>query len=125
MDRRLKAALRGVAVAGGVFAMAGFAFWGVKTGISVAIGALIAVSNLYVLARIVSGLLPNAAPGSNKGWAALAMVKLLALFAIVFFLIDRGFVQAIPLMFGFGALPIGIAIASMMSDRTRDDSSGG
>jgi hypothetical protein len=125
MDRRLKAALRGVAVAGGVFALAGFAFWGVKTGFSVAVGAFIAVANLYVLARIVAGLLPNSQGGSTKGWAAFAMLKLLALFAIVFFLIDRGFVQAIPLMFGFGALPIGIAIASMMSDRTRDDNSAG
>lgn len=121
-DPRMRAAIVAVAVVGACFtAFAAFAF-SLGTAFSVGVGATIATLNLWILARIMRALMPaegeNAQPGANKGWALAALLKMLGLFAGVWILMSRHLVEPLPLLCGFGALPIGIAIGSMVSDRT-------
>jgi hypothetical protein len=43
---------------------------------------------------------------------------MLALLALAWLLMRHGIVSPLPMLIGFGALPIGIAIGSLVSDRT-------
>jgi hypothetical protein len=115
-----------VALTGATFALAALALFGLSAAVSVAVGAGLATVNLWALARIVAALLPDEADGPTGGsrgasgsvaWALLGIVKMFALFAVVWLLMRHGFVSAVPMLVGFGALPIGIAIGSLVSDR--------
>jgi hypothetical protein len=122
IDARLRTAVRSVALAGSVMALVGAAFMGLKTGLSVAVGAGIAAGNLWALARIVAALLPSdstsASVQSRAGWALLALLKMGGLFAVVWLLMRYGVVSPLGMLVGFMALPIGIAIGSLVSDRS-------
>ena len=48
----------------------------------------------------------------------LAVVKMLGLVAVVWLLMRHGVASPIPMVVGLGALPIGIAIGSLVSDRS-------
>jgi hypothetical protein len=96
--------------------------WSVRAGISAAVGATIAASNLWVLARIIGATARPDASKSALAWAMLALVKMLGLFALVWLLIRWGIAQPLPLVLGYGALPIGIAVGSVVSDRTEPPS---
>lgn len=125
MDPRLRAAMVGVAAAGGAFAIVGAAAWSLRIGGSVLLGAALAVTNLWVLARIVRAVTAGARPGAGgKLWVLIALLKLLVLFAVVWGLITRDLVEPVALMAGFGALPIGVAIGSLVSDRAARSASG-
>ena len=130
MDPRLRTAIAAVAVAGGAFSATALLFFGLATALSVAVGAAIAVGNLWALARIISALLPSAAEGaraqSRGGWALLAGLKMFGLVGGVWLLMRHGMVSPLPMLAGFGALPIGIAIGSLVSDRSapREDQAG-
>jgi hypothetical protein len=122
LDARLRTAVRSVAVAGAAMALGTAAFAGLRTGLSVAVGAAIAAGNLWALARIVAALLPSDSTGastqSRAGWALLALLKMGGLFAVVWLLMRYGVVSPLGLLVGFMALPIGIAIGSLVSDRS-------
>ena len=101
-------------------------------------GLAIATANLWALARVVAALLPTDAPtdapaadgtegprtGRGPGprgfaaWSLLAALKMVGLVALVWLLMRRGVVSPLPMLVGFGALPIGIAIGSLVSDRS-------
>jgi hypothetical protein len=121
-DGRMRAALGAVAITGAGLSLGSAAVFGVATAFGVAVGGAIATANLWALARIVAALLPDDAPGSNAqsraGWALVAMLKMLGLVAGVWLLMRHGVVSALPMLVGFGALPIGIAIGTLVSDRT-------
>jgi hypothetical protein len=126
LDARLRASLVAVALTGATFALVALAFFGPSAGLSVAVGAGLATVNLWTLARIVAALLPDEAGGPTGGargasgavaWALLGIVKMFALFAVVWLLVRHEVVSAVPMLVGFGALPIGIAIGSLVSDR--------
>jgi hypothetical protein len=110
--------------AAAVLALFGFAFAGVPAGLSVALGGGLAVGNLWILARIVSELLPTDRAGaeaqSRGGWALVAVLKILGLLAVAWLLMRHApaIVSPLPLLVGFAALPIGIAIGSLVSDRS-------
>ncbi|MEI7892938.1 MAG: ATP synthase subunit I [Myxococcales bacterium] len=122
MDGRLRVAMGSVAVAGGVLAVVGVLEWGAHVGFSVAVGAGLATGNLWVLSRIVSTLLPRESSevqaGAARMWGVVALVKMAALFGGVWLLMGHGLVSPLALTVGFGALPIGIAIGSLVSDRS-------
>jgi hypothetical protein len=113
--------IRAVATAGVVLVLFALAFAGAGPALSVAGGAGLATGNLWLLARIVSGLLPDDRPGaeaqSRGGWALVAVLKMLGLLALAWLLMRHGIVSPLPMLVGFGALPIGIAIGSLVSDR--------
>ncbi len=121
-DARLQTSIRAVAVAGLVLTLFGAAFAGVRAGISVALGATLAAGNLWLLARIVTELLPGDSAGaeaqSRAGWALVAVLKMFGLLALAWLLMRHGIVSPLPMLVGFGALPIGIAIGSLVSDRS-------
>jgi hypothetical protein len=121
LDPRMCTALAAVAAFGGMFAIGAGSAWGLRTATSVAVGALIALLNLYGLARILSSLVGgHASEGeSNPGlMGVLAVVKICGLFGGVWLLMARHLVDPIPLVVGWGALPIGITIGSLVSDKT-------
>jgi hypothetical protein len=121
-DARLRASLRMVLWAAGALTLFGFAFAGVQAGLSVALGGALAAGNLWILARIVSELLPTDSAGaeaqSRGGWALVAVLKILGLLAVAWLLMRHAIVAPLPMLVGFGALPIGIAIGSLVSDRS-------
>jgi hypothetical protein len=117
----MRRCLAAVAIAGGVMTVCAFAVADRSSAFSVAVGAGVATGNLWILARIVHALLPRNAEGaraqSRAGWALVASLKMVALIGGVWLLMRHGVVAPISMMLGFGALPIGIAIGSLVSDR--------
>ena len=83
----------------------------------VAVGCLAAASNLYALAKIVRALTEPGASKSVAGWSIAFGLKLLLLFGGLWLLLSWGVVTALPLAVGYGTLPIGIAIGSLVSDK--------
>jgi hypothetical protein len=118
-DPNLKAAYVAVCAAGGLlFAGAGVAY-GVRTMMAVGIGACLALSNLWVLERLVVAYLK-----ANGGrWAAIATVKAGILFALVAILVKSGAVAVLPVVAGFGALPLGVVFSSIMPIPSRSEES--
>ena len=119
LDPRMRTAIAGVASFGAMFAIGGAVGWGARTGLSVAAGATVAVLNLYGLAKILGALVGGRAEGDEASgmWGMFAVVKVFALFGGVWLLMTTNLVDPLPLVVGWGALPVGIAIASLMSDR--------
>jgi hypothetical protein len=129
LDAQLRASIVSVAAAGAGLAFVTLALFGVSAAFSVAVGSAIATGNLWALARIVSALLPRDAGGGDGGdggdgdahntgaWALVGVLKMLGLFVVVYLLMRHEIVSPIPMLAGFGALPIGIAIGSLVSHR--------
>jgi hypothetical protein len=122
LEPRLRVALVSVALAGSVMGLGAAAVVGLGAGFSVVVGAGLAVGNLWTLARIVSALLPSDAESasvqSRAAWALVAMLKMGGLFAVSWLLMRHGVVSPLAMLVGFMALPIGIAIGSLVSDRS-------
>jgi hypothetical protein len=96
-----------VAVVGVLLAAAGLAFFGIRAAGSVLIGALVALGNLWVLARAVKNLLA----GGQAKWAGVAFLKFLVLLAVTYGLVKSGVIDPLTLAVGFGSLPLGILVA--------------
>jgi hypothetical protein len=128
-DARLRTSLGAVVIAGAALALLALAFASVGAGLSVLAGAALAAGNLWLLARIVAELLPSDRAGaeaqSRGGWALVAVLKMFGLVAIAWLLMRHGIVSPMPMLIGFGALPIGIAIGSLVSDRNAPPESDG
>ncbi len=90
--------------------------------LSVATGAALACANLWVMARVVSALLPEDAAGAARqsrfAWALVAALKMAALLGVMWLLMRQGFVSPLAMLVGLLSLPIGIAIGSLVSDRS-------
>lgn len=118
LDARMRTSIATVAVVGLAFTLVALLVFGPLTAFSVAVGAAIAAGNLWALARIIAALMPGeGAPSNGAAWALLGVLKMFALVVVVWLLMRHGVVSALPMMAGFGALPIGIAIGSLVSDR--------
>jgi hypothetical protein len=121
LDTRLRASLAAVALCGIPLTLGAWVLLGPRAAFSVATGAAIAAGNLWALARIVTALLAGngdqALPSSAGAWSLLALLKMFGLFAIVWLLMRFAAVSPMAMLVGFGALPMGIAIGSLVSDR--------
>jgi hypothetical protein len=114
-DARLVTAMVVVGSLGTLMAVTAAFTWGARMAFSVGAGAAIATSNLYVLSRIVLAMVRG---GAGAGaWSVIALTKMLFLFGGIWLLMTRGLVDAMGLVVGYGALPIGIAIGSIVSDK--------
>lgn len=117
----MRTSIAAVALVGAGLALVALVIFGMSTALSVAVGGAIAAGNLWALARIIAALLPDAAHSArsqNKAaWALLAVLKMFGLIVAVWLLMRHGVVSPLPMVVGFGALPIGIAIGSLVSDR--------
>jgi hypothetical protein len=125
-DARLRTSLVTVAVSGLVLASFALPSFGAASAFSVAAGAALATGNLWALARIVVELLPDERSGAhatqhaakNKApWVLVALLKMFGLLAVAWLLMRHGVVSPAPMLVGFGSLPIGIAIGTLVSDR--------
>ena len=139
----------GAAVLGVVLTGAALAVFGTRTGLSVAVGALIAVANLVMMSAIVRAVLrpgdaeaeaetsasanadgdakadeseheeeavDHAAAGSRgaAAWGAFGLLKILVLFGGIYVLLTKHLVDPMPLVVGYGVLPLGIAASSLL-----------
>jgi hypothetical protein len=125
LDPRMRASILGVAAIGATFAAGAFAGFGARAGVSVATGAVIAVANLYFLARIVGALLGGRVDGNpNAGlWGIFGVLKIVILFGGVWLLFSSNLVDPISLVVGWGALPVGITLGTLFSDKADRDGS--
>jgi hypothetical protein len=79
-------------------------FYGARTAVGAAIGALLAVGNLWGLARLVRIYLYS----DGLTWGLVGLVKVAALCGLLFYLVTRGHVSVEALVAGYAALPLGI-----------------
>lgn len=122
-DRLLTAALTVGSVA---IMLGGLVAWrfGARAGISALTGGGLATLNLYLLARSIGRVLADDKDLSAKKRALRgfgALFRLIALYAVVTFLLAGRWVDAIPFGVGYLCLPVGIVIASLLSDRKEAD----
>jgi hypothetical protein len=121
LDPRIKTALVSVGGFAVIFAIAAGATWGAREALSVAAGGVVAVLNLYGLARILGALLGARTGTTNDTesglWGVFAVFKVVGLFGGVWLLMSSKLVDPIALVVGWGALPVGIAVASVFSDK--------
>jgi hypothetical protein len=106
-------AIRMVALVGAFGTVLGLVATGLHDGIGIACGAALATVNLWAFARVVSAFLRTA--GRSVPWAAVAVVKMLALFALAYALMKRGLAPPIALGLGYLALPVGITLAQLFA----------
>ena len=84
---------------------------GGRAALGVGVGVAAAVSNLWVIGRVVRGFLTG---GGSKGlWFVVVLVKLSLLFGGLYWLLGTGWVDLMPIIIGYGALPIGIVLAQL------------
>ena len=93
------------------------ALWlgGMKPARSVAIGAAIAAGNLWLLAQMVRAFLVQ--KGRSAPWGIVAVLKFVVLFSAMYVLVKMHVVDILPFAIGFGALPVGIVFAQLLSTR--------
>ncbi len=112
---QFSAALRGVAGT----ALAGTALAAIvsswRAALSVGLGGLAAVVNLWLLGLLVARWLGS--EGKAGPWALIGLVKFTALVALFCGLVAWKLVRPIPLILGFGALPIGIVLGQLVAAR--------
>lgn len=105
----MNAAYVSVAISGAFLLVGGGVWFGVRASSGIALGVVLAVSNLWVLERLVRAYLD-----SERGrWAIVAVVKAAAILGMVALLVKAGAVDVGALAAGYGALPLGIVIAGL------------
>lgn len=129
-------AAKAAAVLGAIFALAALSLYGTRAAFSVLIGAGIAVANLLTMRAIIRALIQAPAEEEHKSedgkdeptpdhkgagrrggvaWGFFAAFKILILFGGVWILLTRNLVDPMPLVVGYGVLPLGIAASSLWS----------
>jgi hypothetical protein len=127
-------AAKAAAILGGIFALAALGLYGGRAAGSVVLGAGIAVANLMTMRAIIRSLLrgpdddPADPPADGSGadhraegrrggaaWGLFAVLKIVILFGGIWILLTRGLVDPMPLVVGYGVLPLGIALSSLWS----------
>lgn len=130
-------AVKAAVILGAIFSLFAAGLYGAHAAFSVAVGAAIAVANLLMLRAIIRALIrgpeePKDSAGEDPdekssqdhaeigrrggvAWAVFAVLKIFLLFGGVWILLTRGLVAPIPLVVGYGVLPLGIAMASLWS----------
>lgn len=106
-DDGIRAALGSVAIVGAVEAAIAAVVSGERVALGVAIGAAAATLNLWALSRLVRAFL---AQGGGVPWSVVGLFKFAALIALLFLVVKLGIADVLPLVIGFGALPIGIVV---------------
>ena len=121
MDRHLVKTFATVAATGALLVFGSGATFGAGAAGSVMVGVVVGLSNLWVLSRVVAmvAVPTTEAPSSARfAWSVIALGKTMVLFGGVWWLMTRHLVDPMQLVVGYGALPIGIAIGALVSDKT-------
>ncbi len=86
-------------------------FLSLRAGLSVAMGASAAAANLWLLSFLIRHWFqPGASPAP---WALITLFKFGGLIALLYVLVASGLAQAVPLILGFGTLPLGIVAGQL------------
>ena len=109
----IASAIWSVAIVGALFTLAAPTLLGNGSRLSVALGTLLAIGNLWAISRTVRGFLNPA--GARSPWISLAMLKFALMFLGVLFLIRGGYAKLLPLVIGYAAMPVGIVISQLKS----------
>lgn len=117
----VRLAMVATAGTGVVFTLGGLVVWDLATGVGVLTGGVIAVGNLWAIRRIVTALLSQSR--KKRGlWGLAAVFKFVGLLLVVAVLLRYDVVGLIPLLVGYAALPVGIAIAGLVASRVAKES---
>jgi hypothetical protein len=116
IDVQLLRPLFAVAAVGVFSALATVAVLDRQKALGVAIGALLATTNLWVFARIGAAALHR--DGAGFPYSLLAPLKLAALFAVVIAVLETRVAGPIEFLAGYLALPVGIVVAQLLARRT-------
>ena len=108
-ESNLGPALWSVAVAGALVTFTSPVLFGAAGVVSVGFGAALAVANLWLVGRTVKAFL--GVSGTRPSWALLAVVKLGAILLLLGALVKQGWLEILPLGFGYAALPLGIVLS--------------
>jgi hypothetical protein len=112
---QFSSALLGVAATAAVGCLLAGGLAGWRTALSVGVGGIAALANLWLLGLLVSRWLGS--EGKAGPWALLALLKFGALVALLSGLVAWKVARPIPLILGFGALPIGIVLGQLVAAR--------
>ncbi len=104
-----------------VASMAALLGWDGRTAVGVLCGGVLAVVNLWVFKRVGQAFLAETG-ASRAMWGLLGAFKFVALMVGVGLLLRHDVVGAIPLIVGYGALPVGITLSNFLAARLRDES---
>ncbi len=109
-------ALMATAGFGLVAAMTALLLFHGRAASGVLVGGAIAVANLWVFKKLGQAFLSNS--GSTRAlWGVIGAVKFVVLLVGVGLLLRYGVVDAIALIVGYGALPVGITVSSFLTSR--------
>ena len=112
-----RAVFAAVPLSGAALALGAFLFRA-NTAPSVAVGAGLAVGNLWALRGTVHVLATAATSGrAPPGSTIYLSLKLVALFGFVWLLLSRHLVGAGGLAVGYCALPLGVAIGAIVCEK--------
>ena len=115
-----KIATIAAAVLGVVLSVLALVFFGGRAAASVLVGAVIAVSNLVMLRAIIRAILrppeedDEEGGGGGAAWGLFVILKILVLFGGVGLLLTKGLVDPIPLVVGYGVLPLWITASALI-----------
>lgn len=125
LDPRTRTALASVGAFGVMFAITGAIAFTPRTGASILVGTVIAMLNLYGLAKILGAFLGGRVDeAEGKGdsgsgiYGLFAFVKVFVLFGGVWLLMSAHLVDPVPMVVGWASLPVGIAVGSLLSDKS-------
>jgi hypothetical protein len=104
-DSALGRTLWAVAVVGCTATVVAAVIAGPRPMLSVALGAAVAFTNLWVIARLVRSFLSG---GARAPWGFVAATKFVLVVGGLWLLLRAGVVDLLPLVIGYGALPLGI-----------------
>lgn len=106
---------------GAMFSLGGLAVWDWKTGAGVLVGGVLAVGNLWAIKRIFTSFFSQSQ--TRRGlWGLVAVFKFVGLLLVVAVLLRYHVVGLTPLLVGYAALPMGIAIAGLVASRVAKES---
>jgi hypothetical protein len=125
IDTPLRWSLIAVAILAVVVALVAAVVSGWRSGLGVLAGGLLATLNLWIFIHIVRGVLV----GGRRGrlWILAAVLKLGGLLGGAWLLLWTGICSGAQLAIGYGALPFGIVVGSLVAPRpedTHDDGAG-
>ena len=109
----IASAIWSVAIVGALLSLAAPTLLGDGSRLSVALGVLLAIGNLWAISRTVRGFLHPA--GARSPWITLAMLKFAVMFLGVLFLVRGGYAKLLPLVIGYASMPVGIVVAQLKS----------
>src|SRR5262245_28888108 len=115
----MRAAVIAVFASGLALSIGALALFGARAAFGVALGGAIATANLAVFARLGDAFI--ARKGNTAPWALVALLKLVVLFGGIWLILKSEVVSGLSLAVGYGALPIGITLGSLLGPKPPDD----